>query len=84
MEGECGVSRSIIDERHSWYIQGGQVEGEAMVLLEVSLMNFILQISNEIKLQVKKVLLKVSLMNFIFGYPRRSNGRLKWCYSKYH
>ena len=28
MEGESGVTRSIIDEHHSSDIQGGQIEGE--------------------------------------------------------
>ena len=49
MEGESGFTRSITDELHSWDIQGDQVEGEVMVLLEVSLRNFILRISNEIR-----------------------------------
>ena len=31
MEGESGVSRSIIDELHSWDIQGDEMEGEAGV-----------------------------------------------------
>ena len=31
MEGESGVTRSIIDELHSWDIQGGQREGESGV-----------------------------------------------------
>ena len=48
MEGEDGVSRSIIDELHSSDMQGDQMEGENGVL-EVSLMNFILRISKEIK-----------------------------------
>ena len=65
MEGESGVSQSIVDELHSWNIQGDQMEGEGMVLLEVSLMNFNLRISNEIKWKVKVVLLEKSLMNFI-------------------
>ena len=77
MEGESGVTRSIIDELHSLYIQGDQMEGESgvtrniidelhssdmvkrkvkVVLLEVSLMNFILRIS---KWKVKVVLLEV-------------------------
>ena len=43
MEGECGVSRSIIDELYSSDIQEDQMEME-VVLLEVSLMNFILRI----------------------------------------
>ena len=29
MEGESCVSRSIIDELHSWHIQGDQLEGES-------------------------------------------------------
>ena len=37
-----------------------------MVLLEVSLMKFILRISKEMKWKVKVVLLEVSLTNFIF------------------
>ena len=48
MEGESGVSRSITDE----FILGMSNEVKwkgKVVLLEVSLMNFILCISNEIK-----------------------------------
>ena len=29
MAGESGVTRSIIDELHSWDIQGDEVEGES-------------------------------------------------------
>ena len=49
MEGESGVTRSIIDEVHSWDIEGDEMEGEIMVLLEVSLMNFIFRVSKQIK-----------------------------------
>ena len=59
MEAKSGVARRIIDEILSWNIQGGQMEGESMVLLEVSLMNFILWISKEIKWNVKVELLEV-------------------------
>ena len=59
MEAENGLTRSTIDELHYWHIQVGRVEGESMVLLEVSLMNFILRISREIKRQVEVVLLEV-------------------------
>ena len=45
MAVESGVTRSIIDEVHFLDIQGDQMEGESMVLLEVTLMNFILVIS---------------------------------------
>ena len=31
MEGESGVTRSIIDELHFWDIQGDQMEGESGV-----------------------------------------------------
>ena len=31
MEAESGVTRSIIDELHSWDIQGNQMEGESGV-----------------------------------------------------
>ena len=31
MEGASGVTRSIIDELHSWDIQGDQKEGESGV-----------------------------------------------------
>ena len=59
MKDENDVIRSIIDELHSLDIQGDQMEGERMVLLEVSLMNLILGISNGIKCNVKVVLLEV-------------------------
>ena len=50
------------------------MEGVSDVLLEVSLMNFILVISKEIKWNDKAVLLEVSLMNFIFWISRE----IKW------
>ena len=59
MEVGRGVTRSIIDELHSWDIQVDQPEGESMVLLEVSSMNFILGISKEIKWKMKVVLFEV-------------------------
>ena len=49
MECESDVTRSIINDIHSWDIQGDKTEGESMVLLEVSLMNFIFRICKEIK-----------------------------------
>ena len=64
MDGESGVTRSIIDQVHSSDIQENKWKAK-VVLVEVSLMNFILQISKQIKWKVKVVLLEVSLMNFI-------------------
>ena len=31
MQGESGVTQSIIEESHSWDIQGDQIEGEGDV-----------------------------------------------------
>ena len=31
MEGESGVTRKLIDELHSWDIEGDQIEGESGV-----------------------------------------------------
>ena len=45
MEGESGVTRSIIDELLSSYIPQDKMEGK-VVLLEVCFMNLILGISN--------------------------------------
>ena len=53
MEGESGVTRSIIDESHFWDIQEDQIEVERKVLLEVSSMNFILGIFKEFKWMFK-------------------------------
>ena len=48
MEGESGVTRSIIDDLHSCDIQ--EIEQKMkVVLVEVSLMNFILRIAKEMK-----------------------------------
>ena len=58
MEGGSGVTRSIIDELHSSDIQGDKMEVK-VVLLEVSLMNFVVRRSNEIKRNVKVVLVQV-------------------------
>ena len=42
MEAESGVTLSIIDELHSWDIQGYQMEGGSGVIRN-TLMNFILR-----------------------------------------
>ena len=64
MEGESGVTRIIIDKYPSSDIQ--KIKGIVkVVLLEVSLMNFIPRISNEIKWKMKVVVFEVSLMKFV-------------------
>ena len=75
-EGESGVNRSIIDDLYFWDIQRSQIECESgvirsiidqlhstdmvkwtakVVLIVVSLLNFIRMISKEIKMKVKMV-----------------------------
>ena len=54
IEGGSGVTLSIIDELHSSDIIGDQIEGESGVT-PISLMNFILGISMEIKRKAKVV-----------------------------
>ena len=83
MENESGVTRSIMDEIHSWDIQRDQIKGESMVILEVSSMNLILGMSMEIKWKVNVVLLEVSLTNFILGISKEIKWKVKaLCYSK--
>ena len=48
MEGQSGFTRSIFDELHSWISKDIKWKVK-VVLLEVSLMNFILGIVKEIK-----------------------------------
>ena len=82
MEGENVVTRSIIPEIHSLDIQGDQMEGERMVLIEVSSMNLIpiFGISKAIKRKVKVVLLEISLMNFFLGITKETKWKVKeWC-----
>ena len=84
MEDENGVTRSVIDELHSWDIQGDEMEGENMVLLEVSLMNFILRLSKVLNWKVKVVLLEVPWMNVILKISNEMKWKVtSWCYSKY-
>ena len=76
MKGENGVTRSIFDQLLSLNIQGDQMEGERMVLLEESSLNLIRidGMSKEMKWKVKVVLLEVSLMNFILRISKEIKG----------
>ena len=76
MKGENGVTRSIFDQLLSLNIQGDQMEGERMVLLEESSLNLIRidGMSKEMKRKVKVVLLEVSLMNFILRISKEIKG----------
>ena len=55
MEAESGVTRSVIDELDSFWISKEIKWKVKMVLLELSLINIILRISNEMKRMVKVV-----------------------------
>ena len=55
MEAESGVTRSVIDEIDSFWISKEIKWKVKMVLLELSLINIILRISNEMKRMVKVV-----------------------------
>ena len=77
MEGESCVTRSIIDELHFSDISKGIKCKVKVVLLEVSLINFILRRSEGIKSKVKKVLLEVSLMCVILGISKKMKRKVK-------
>ena len=69
MQGECGVTRSIIDELDSWDIEGGdQMEGESGVTR--STINQLPSSDSQADQKVKVVLLEVSLMNFILSISK--------------
>ena len=59
MEGESGVTGSITDDRLSSVIQRDQMEGESGVLRTI-IDELLLQISKQIKWNVKVVLFEVS------------------------
>ena len=69
MQIESGITRSIINELHSWDIK----LKVKVVLLEASLMNFVTGISKAIKCKLKVVLLEVSLMNIILPIYKEIN-----------
>ena len=69
MEGESGVTRSIIDELHSSNIQGDQIGGETYVTRSIiDELHFWDIVGDQRK--VKVMLLEVSLMNCILGISK--------------
>ena len=67
MEGESGVTGSIIDELLSSDIQGDQMEPESGVTRSII---DELHCSDMVKRKVKLVLLEVSLKNFSLGISK--------------
>ena len=85
MEGESGVTRSIVDELHSWYIQGDEMEGESGVTRSIIDELHSWDIQGDQMEGESMVLLEVSSMNLIL----RTSKEIKWkvkagCYSKYN
>ena len=71
MEGESGVTRSIIDEIHFSDIQSDQMQGESGFIRSIIDQ---LHSCDMVKWKVKVVLLEVSLMKFILGISKD----IKW------
>ena len=69
MEGEGGVTRSVIDGLHCWDIQADQMVGESGVTRSI-IDELFLRIFKNFKWKVKVVLLEISLMNFILGLSK--------------
>ena len=64
MEGESGVTRSIIDALHSSYIQGDEMEAESGVTLSIIDELHSSDIQGN-KMEGESGVTQVSLMNFI-------------------
>ena len=85
MEGESGVTRSIVDELHSWYIQGDEIKGESGVTGSIIDELHSLDIKGDQMEGESMALLEVSSMNLILGISKEIKWKVKaWCYSKYH
>ena len=66
MEGGSGLTRSIIDELHSWDSQGDQMEGQSGATGSIIDELHSSDIQRD-QMEVKVALLEVSLTNFILG-----------------
>ena len=85
MEGGSGVSRSIVDELHCWYIQGDEMEGESGVTRMIIDELHSWDIQGDEMEGESMVLLDVSSTNLILGMSKEIKRKVKaWCYSKYH
>ena len=85
MEGESGVSRSIVDELHSWYIQGDEIKGESGVTRSIIDELHSLDIEGDQMEGQSMALLEVSSMNLILGISKEIKWKVKArCYSNYH
>ena len=74
MEGEGGVTQSIIDELHSSVIKGDEMEDESGVTRSII---DALHSLDMVKWKVQVVLLLVSLMKLILGISREIKCKMK-------
>ena len=77
MEGESGVTRSIIDKLHSWDILGDQMEGVSGVTGSIIEKVCNWDIQGHEKEGESKVLLKESSMNLILGISMEIKWKVK-------
>ena len=76
MEGESGVTRSIIDELHSWDIQGDQMEGESGVTRSIIDELHSSDIQGD-QMEDEGGVLEVLLMNFILPISKKIKWKVK-------
>ena len=84
MEGESGVTRSIIDEVDSWDIQGVQLEGESVVTRRVIDELHSWDIQGGQMEGESMVFLEVLFMNYIHRISKEIKRKVNVGYSKYH
>ena len=85
MEGESGVTQSIIDEVRSGELQGYHMDGESGVTRSIIDELPPWDIQGDQLQSESMVFHEVSLMKFILGISKEMKWKTKaCCYSKYH
>ena len=84
MAGESGVTRSIIDELHPSDIQGDEMEGERRITPKIIDEFYSWDIQRHKMGGESGVTRRIIHELHLLRYPRKSNGRSKWCYTKCH
>ena len=84
MEGESGVTRSIIDDLHPCSIQGDQMKGKTGVTRSIIDEIDSWHIQGDQMDAESMVFRKVSPINLILGISKEIKWKVKRCYSRYH
>ena len=85
MEGESSVTRNIVEELHSWYIQVDEMEAGSGVTPSIIDELHSCDIQGDQMEGDSVVLLEVSSMNLILGMSKEIKWKVEaWCYSQYH